>query len=195
MNSLFVKLKKLRGRSLDEFRVRGEQMLHAQAERRGWSRQARLPTDDELLASLDPNLTHARTCDDLLTHFRSRTAPRFFAGADNPQQTLRCIKRRGGTPASTDETIERAHRIRCGKFDLLGLRDLNFGSTPDWHLEPVANLRVPATHWSRIAYLDPRVAGDKKITWELNRHGYLPRLVALISTRMTKLTPRRSPRI
>jgi hypothetical protein len=175
MNSLFVKLKKLRGRSLDEFRVRGRQMLHARAERLGWSRQARLPSDDELLASLDPKLTRADTCDDLLTGFRTRTAPRFFAGADKAQQTLACMNR-FGTLASMDETIERAHRIRLGKFDLLGLRDLDFGAPPDWHLEPVAGLRAPATHWSRIAYLDPSVAGDKKITWELNRHGYFTTL-------------------
>lgn len=176
MNSLFGKLKKLRGRSLDEFRVRGEQMMHAQAERCGWSRQSRLPTNAELLASLDPERTRARTCDDLLEHFRTRRTPRFFAGTDDAQQTLALINRSGAEHASRSETIERAHRIRLGKFDLLGLQDLDFGVAPDWHLEPAAGLRAPVTHWSRIAYLDPRVAGDKKITWELNRHGYFATL-------------------
>lgn len=176
MNSLFVKLKKLRGRSLDEVRVRGKQMLHAQAERRGWSRQSRLPVDDELLASLDRKRTQARTCDDLLDHFRTRRTPHFFTGTDDLKQTLALINRDGGERASRNKTIERAHRIRLGRFDLLGLQELDFGTPPDWHLEPVANLRAPVTHWSRIAYLDPRVAGDKKITWELNRHGYFTTL-------------------
>ncbi|HEY9233364.1 MAG TPA: alginate lyase family protein, partial [Blastocatellia bacterium] len=65
--------------------------------------------------------------------------------------------------------IERAERARRGRFDLLGLNDLSFGLPIDWQLEPRAGKRTPLDHWSRIAYLDPETAGDKKITWELNR--------------------------
>ena len=32
---------------------------------------------------------------------------------------------------------------------------------------------VPRRHWSQIDFLDPSVAGDKKIIWELNRQQYL----------------------
>jgi hypothetical protein len=59
-----------------------------------------------------------------------------------------------------------------GKFDLLGARDLDFGTPVDWHLEPTSGVRAPLAHWSEIDFLDPRVAGDKKFTWELNRHQY-----------------------
>ncbi|MCA1615397.1 MAG: heparinase II/III family protein [Acidobacteria bacterium] len=46
----------------------------------------------------------------------------------------------------------------------------------DWHLEPVSGKRAPLAHWSRIDYLDPAVAGDKKFTWELNRHQHFQTL-------------------
>ena len=66
--------------------------------------------------------------------------------------------------------IERAQRAAYGKFDLLGLTDLSFGEPIDWHLEPESGKRTGLDHWSEIDYLSPEVAGDKKITWELNRH-------------------------
>ena len=31
-------------------------------------------------------------------------------------------------------------------------------------------------HWSQIDFLDARVSGDKKITWELNRHQFFQQL-------------------
>ncbi|HWP43369.1 MAG TPA: alginate lyase family protein, partial [Blastocatellia bacterium] len=51
-----------------------------------------------------------------------------------------------------------------------GFKRLSFGDAIDWHLEPTTGRRAPLDHWSRIDYLNPDVAGDKKITWELNRH-------------------------
>ena len=73
-------------------------------------------------------------------------------------------------PAERGEVIERAERAIAGRFDLLGLRDVSFGDPIDWHLEPVSGKRTSLAHWSRIDFLDPHLAGDKKVTWELNRH-------------------------
>jgi hypothetical protein len=75
-------------------------------------------------------------------------------------------------PAESSALIAEAEKILAGRFDLLGLEDLSFGNPPDWHLEPLSGKRAPLIHWSRIDYLDPQIAGDKKITWELSRHGY-----------------------
>src|SRR5262249_27245301 len=72
-------------------------------------------------------------------------------------------------PAERAAIIHRAERAQGGRFDLLGLRDLSFGLPIDWHLEPCSGKRAPLDHWSKIAYLNPDLAGDKKITWELNR--------------------------
>ncbi|HEX8184955.1 MAG TPA: alginate lyase family protein, partial [Blastocatellia bacterium] len=66
--------------------------------------------------------------------------------------------------------LERAERAGRGRFDLLGLSDISFGEPIDWHLEPLSGKRTRLEHWSKIDYLNPDVAGDKKITWELNRH-------------------------
>jgi hypothetical protein len=63
-----------------------------------------------------------------------------------------------------------------GRFDLLGLRNLTFGAPIDWHLEPTSGRRAPLTHWPAIDFLSAGVAGDKKVTWELNRHQFLMRL-------------------
>ncbi|MFY9553504.1 MAG: heparinase II/III family protein, partial [Blastocatellia bacterium] len=66
--------------------------------------------------------------------------------------------------------IDRADRAIQGRFDLLGFKDLDFGTPSNWLLEPVLSKRSSLRHWSKIRYLDPAVVGDKKITWELNRH-------------------------
>ena len=42
--------------------------------------------------------------------------------------------------------------------------------------EPAAGTVAPVVHWSQIDYLDTNLTGDKKITWELNRHQYFATL-------------------
>ncbi len=40
-------------------------------------------------------------------------------------------------------------------------------------LRTILGKRIPhCVHWSKLDYLDVETAGDKKITWELNRHQY-----------------------
>src|SRR6185369_15343634 len=60
----------------------------------------------------------------------------------------------------------------AGRFDLLGLRSVSFGEPVDWRLEPLARKTTGLGHWSAIDFLDREIAGDKKITWELNRHAH-----------------------
>ncbi len=78
----------------------------------------------------------------------------------------------GRFAAQREQLIDRAERALAGRFDLLGFKDLSFGDPIDWLLEPISGKRSPLDHWSRIEYLNAEVAGDKKITWELNRHGH-----------------------
>ena len=177
MRETLNKLKKLKGRSLDEFRVRGVQAWAAYAERRGLSAQARVPGDAAFYELLDKTQAGpvSRSAEGLLTHFRTRTSPAFFAAFAAPEETLAELRRRFG--ATTERAVvERANHIVAGRFDLLGLRDLHFGEPIDWHLEPLSGKRTPLVHWSLINFLDPNVAGDKKITWELNRHQYFATL-------------------
>jgi hypothetical protein len=172
-------LRKLKGRSLTELRVRGAQAAACLAERAGLSADARVPADATFFRLLDPARFDGgrlpRAPESLLAHFRASEPHAFFAAFKDGQATRALLDRRFGGSAR-ELLLERAERIVAGKFDLLGLRDLDFGDPIDWHLEPVAGKRTPLAHWSRIDYLDASVAGDKKIIWELNRQQYFATL-------------------
>jgi hypothetical protein len=166
---LLEKLKMLKGRSLDELRVRSVQALTAFSEQYAWAEQARLPQDADLMRSLNGacEQNHIKDTIGLLDYFRRRRSPAFFAAFDDRAATLAELRRRW--PDREAAVIAEAERIAQGRFRLLGFDDLNFGTPVDWHLEPVAGKRAPLQHWSRINYLDARDVGDKKIIWELNR--------------------------
>ncbi len=150
------KMQKLRGISLDELRVRGLQAFAAFAERKNWSSQSWLPSDDAIRQLINRD------------QFGMRAT--FFAAFADPQATINELRRRW--PNAEKEIVERADRIAEGRFDLLAFRNLSFGTPIDWHLEPIAGKRAPLVHWSRLNYLDADLFGDKKIVWELNRHQY-----------------------
>jgi hypothetical protein len=169
-------LRKLKGRSLTELRVRGGQAAACLAERAGLSADARVPGDDAFYHLLDKSQFQSDhgeplTPESLFTHFRSTKSHPFFAAFNDSQETRAVLGSRFGG-RGRELLVERAERIVAGQFDLLGLRGLDFGDPVDWHLEPVAVKRTPLAHWSRIDYLNASVAGDKKITWELNRQQY-----------------------
>jgi hypothetical protein len=163
------KLRKLKGRSATELRVRGAQMLHAQAERAGLSTRTRVLSDQEFFGLFDVSSLHSAdlSASGLLEYFRSRNRPNFLPAFVQPEATRAELSNRFA--ASDSALLARAHAINLGTFDLLSHRGLDFGIPVDWHLEPVSSRRAPLVHWSRIDFLDSRVAGDKKITWELNR--------------------------
>ena len=148
-----MKLQKLRNASLHELRVRASQRVAAFSERRGWSSLVKLP--------------------DRLPDTELRTS-RFFGSFLDLEKTVVEIKSRW--PETAQRIVEQADRICEGKFDLLGFTDLSFGDPIDWHFEPVSGKQIPLEHWSKLDYLDAGVAGDKKITWELNRHQYFMKL-------------------
>ena len=158
-------LGKLRGRSLAELRERAGQALAIRAER--WDFRDYEEPDDA-------KLRHWLSGQDLegwRKHFAGRTEPRLFASFDVPQATSQAIREMD--PGYAKRVVARADAALGGHFDLLGYRDLAFGSTIDWHQDPVSRVRAPSVHWSKIDYLNPRVAGDHKVVWELNRQQWL----------------------
>ncbi len=159
--------KKIKQLRFDELRVRGSQKYAAFAERHGWSDLTKLPSETQLLSLPDSAVISSQS---LVDHFRLRRTPKFFAGFDDKAATVSELRRRW--PQVEQQFITAANRIVQGRFDLLGLQDLNFGAPIDWHLEPTSGKRTPLIHWSRLDYLDVEVAGDKKVVWELNRHQY-----------------------
>ena len=173
VNRVLKTWKRIKGLRADEIRVRTRQALAACAERAGYSSQARAPSDSSLFGMLDPARikSHPLCAETFLEHFRTRTVPQFFAGLHDPSKTVHTLRQTLG-PHAEERVLERARRIHAGRFDLLGLRDLDFGQPIDWHFEPVSGKRAPLVHWSRIDFLDATQVGDNKIIWELNRHQY-----------------------
>ncbi|HEY2855854.1 MAG TPA: alginate lyase family protein [Gemmatimonadaceae bacterium] len=106
----------------------------------------------------------------LLQRFRRNDLGSFLSGLSDVPLTAQHLRTR--CPAAAAATVAAADCIASGVIELGG-HVVCCDKHPDWTLEPVSGKRAPAIHWSRIAYLDPQVAGDSKFTWELNRHQYL----------------------
>jgi hypothetical protein len=164
-------IKKLKGKSLEEIRIRGGQVFSAYSEQIGIS--GKIPTDQELHQLLetslfkDKNLTPQIIFDKFYETSQETFFPSFFA----KDKTIESFFNNFG-----DDTakffIEKADKILDGKFDLLGFKNLNFGENVDWHYEPIADKHSPLKHWKQFDELDTKETGDKKIIWELNRHQY-----------------------
>ena len=167
MSSLTTKIKKLKSLKMAELSARTAQQVAILSERSGWSRQARLPSDQQLLSLLTSSLSSIAALSEQLSR---PERVRFFAAFDSKQETIAEFRRRW--PEAEQRIVAGAERIAEGTFSLLGLPELRLGSEIDWHLEPLSGKRTPLCHWSRLDYLDVAVAGDKKITWELNRQQY-----------------------
>jgi hypothetical protein len=162
------KLKKLRGRSLDEIRQRGEQALSAYGEQLGFG--GKLPTNEEFAKLLNADLfgTATPAPGQILESFGSQPGAQFFPAFDDREASAEAFRENFGDEA-VSQIVARADRILLGNFDLLGFSNLDFGVPVDWHLEPLAGKRSPLQHWKQFDELDSEETGDKKIVWELNR--------------------------
>ncbi len=102
----------------------------------------------------------------LARHFLTR-ASRWPLRAREREALVSRVARR--SPGAAANAAAQADRLREGVFDLLGYRDLPYGSPPDWQVDLVHRRRPPRAFWASVPYLDP-ACGDHKIIWELNRH-------------------------
>ena len=66
-----------------------------------------------------------------------------------------------------------ADRIAAGKIDVFALRDIDLGSLPRWNRDPKTGVEAPLTFGKLLDYRDPKLVGDIKYLWELNRHLHL----------------------
>ncbi|HKP47801.1 MAG TPA: heparinase II/III family protein, partial [Pyrinomonadaceae bacterium] len=165
------RLQKLRNSSFDEVRERTKQAVASFAERHGWSPQLRISSEKQFLASLTTNVDSAESC---FKQFRERSTTQFFPSFSTRAATLAVF--RDLWPEAAPKIMLEADQICEGRFNLLGLTDLDFGQPINWRLEPISQKATELVHWSELNFLDPGVAGDKKITWELNRHQYFVKL-------------------
>lgn len=164
-------LRRMAGRSPGELALRAAQQAFIVRERAALALERIAPDRHAADATAPLRAWQGPAGIGALEHFRNRPS-RFFPGVDDRDRAVDELRRRW--PDAETATIAAAERILGGSFDLLGYTDLLFGSPPDWHLDPLRQVRAPArAHWSRIDYLDPAVAGDHKVVWELNRQQYL----------------------
>jgi len=174
MTPISARLRNIAGMEAAEWRERGRQILLKSGERFFRMRQGEI-SDRAFRRRLIPPFDRASVetvAEDVLEVMRGLDFSRrpfmpLFGARD---LTASLFRRR--FPAECKQLLSRADRAIAGRFDLLGLTDVSFGQPIDWHLEPLAGKRTGKVHWSAIRYLNPAVAGDKKITWELNRHGH-----------------------
>jgi hypothetical protein len=141
----------LRGRSLDEARVRTEQYVRARLERIQLA-----------LGRTNDVHTHGRHLDDAFLDGLSGEHPSWVA-----RQIVTL------DPTVLDDFRGQYERLLDGQMALLGLNPLHAGNPPDWHRDASSGIIAPRLHWSRVPYLDPQVVGDHKVLWEVNRHQYL----------------------
>jgi hypothetical protein len=180
MSTSLTQIKKLRGRSWREIGARGKQEIAKLNERLLGFGTAEM-SDAELVRETCSLYTHG-TGEGIgaliLERIRAALSPEFSEG--NLPVLLPSLHYReeiaalifNSFPEDYRAIIGLANQAIKGRFNLLGYTDLSFGDPIDWHLEPISGKRTGLDHWSQIAYLNPDVAGDKKVTWELNRHAH-----------------------
>lgn len=169
MNRMLTLARKAASRSPQELRERLEQKLAVVGERVGL-RATGEPNDTQFLRRLQPDVAKLGLSA-FATVIRDFPRPPFFPGVDDLRATSAFVRERW--PARARQRITAANEIIDGRFQLLGYPPLHFPDPIDWHRDPIANVRAPLRHWSTIAFLDPAVAGDHKLVWELNRHQFL----------------------
>ena len=133
------------------------------------SRQARHERNNlDRLNSEAPKLRLAKTAD-LLTHFRSRTAPHFFTGFST--SALAKLQREL-FPLETEALLNTAQQmLDTHSWDLLGFGLRNFGDEIQWRRDPLSGYVWPLD--SRDIQFIRNDGSDARVLWELNRLGHL----------------------
>jgi len=152
------KLARLSRMDWEEARVRLEQEFHKHG--------------DLLMHRVGLRLGAIRLKQDL-----ARRSGRFFFSGNESLARVELLRAHLADEAT--EILREAEEICGRRFRLLGYENLNYGKDRDkdkdidWHLDPVHGQRAPLDPWFKIPFLDFRVVGDHKVTWELNRHQHL----------------------
>jgi heparinase II/III-like protein len=66
-----------------------------------------------------------------------------------------------------------ADRVAAGKLDVFALRGVDLGSPPLWNRDPRTGVEAPLGFGKLLDYRNPRLVGDIKYLWEINRHLHL----------------------
>jgi len=72
-------------------------------------------------------------------------------------------------PGAAEAVIAAADHVLAGRYEFFG-RSFELGFPPAWNVDPLTGTAAPLTFGKTLDYRDPRVVGDAKYVWELNRH-------------------------
>jgi hypothetical protein len=123
------------------------------------------------LASQSARLRPEFQPSDLLAHFRERSTPSFLPGFESLDATAALS--RDLFPLETQQLIEIAWKItREHRWPLLGFPEKEFGSSIDWHRDPLSGRVWPLDYHADIR-LWHNDGSDIRVLWELNRLGHL----------------------
>jgi hypothetical protein len=146
-----------------------------------WSRLSRMSWDElstrlrqETGKRLDVALYRAGRLPKVDQRPGPNTEPgKFFFSSDELPERVRLLQQY--LPAEMEACLREADEICHHRFRLLGYADLDYGREKeiDWHLDAVHDKCTPLIPWYKINFLDFNLAGDHKVTWELNRHQHL----------------------
>src|ERR1044072_4069249 len=149
MSSSIAQVKKLRGKSLRELRARGRQELTKFGERVLRSGTTEM-SDNAFLAQVTPTARAASAEATALLILESIRI--IFPHLARRAEIIAIVEKRFASERAA--LIKRAERAINGDFDLLGFKNISFGSTIDWRLEPQSGKRTSLEHWSAIDYLN-----------------------------------------
>ena len=77
--------------------------------------------------------------------------------------------------------VTTADRIAAGKLDVFALQGADLGTPPRWNRDPKTGIDAPLRFGMLLDYRNPRLVGDVRYLWELNRHGHLVTLAQAYS--------------
>ena len=77
------------------------------------------------------------------------------------------------TKVDASRYLQAAERIAAGRYDVFALRDVELGSPPRWNRDPKTGVEAPLSFGKLLDYRDPRLVGEIKYLWEINRHHHV----------------------
>jgi len=125
-------------------------------------------SDEELLKSM---LHSFDSADDLANHFRKRTFPDFFFGADKKNKLSDLVI--AHYPESVKQVIADADRVCEHKFDLLGSGPVFLGDKINWHKDFKSDWTWEQRYHKLVSYRNLNEPYDVKVPWELSRFQHL----------------------
>lgn len=169
-SSLLSKLKRALRGEVDARTIALEAWRRSGVSLRRRRERAMLDKLDARPARLRPEFSRLAPSE-LLEHFRSRQAPKFFAGFDAPAETLGELQKTL-FPSETAQLIEKAARIsQEHRWALLGYEERDFGPEIEWRRDLLSGALWPLDYHLEVNLA--RDGSDVRVVWELNRLAHL----------------------